>query len=97
MFRYFSVASKGSLGVKTQRISISLTSPVKGREKEGSKPESQTELDLETKISIIRIYELLQVYDYFLYPPVISTHRIQRTRNKDERIRGTMDAGEDGR
>ena len=32
---YFSVASKGSLGVKAQRISISLTSPWMGREKNG--------------------------------------------------------------
>ena len=36
-------------------------------------------LVLETRISIIIIYELLQVYYFPLYPPVISTHRIDHT------------------
>ena len=63
------------MGVKTQRISISLTSLGIGREKKRSNPEGQKELDLETQISMSIIYELLQAYDYFLYPAVVSAHR----------------------
>ena len=48
------------------------------REREGAKrrsnQEGHKEIDLETQISIIRIYQLLLVCDYFLYFPAISTH-----------------------
>ena len=69
---YFSVASKGSLRVRTQRTSISLTSLGRERAKIRNNPEGQKELGLDTHINIIRIFELLQVYDSFLFSPVIS-------------------------
>ena len=55
---------------------IDLVNIARDRErKDEESRRDKKELDLETQISIIRMYELLQVYEYFLNPPVISTHR----------------------
>ena len=60
----------------TKNIDIINIARERERAKKRSNPEGQKEPDLETQITIIRIYELLQVYNYFLYPQVILTHRI---------------------
>ena len=44
--------------------------------KKGRREVTQRELDPETQSSIIIIYELLQIYDDLLNPPVISTYLI---------------------
>ena len=55
---------------------IDLVNIARDRErKDKESRRDKKELNLETQISIIRMYELLQVYEYFLNPPVISTHR----------------------
>ena len=44
--------------------------------KKGRREVTQRELDPETQSSTIIIYELLQIYDDLLNPPVISTYLI---------------------
>ena len=56
VYCYFSVVSKGTLGVRTQRKDIDLVYIAREREivNRRSNPEGQKELDLETQISITR-------------------------------------------